>query len=68
MADASPDNVLGHWSKLCEGLQASPLEFYKQVEVAVAVVSVRIIFELLNIRFAFLRAGQPLQKYSFAPS
>jgi len=35
MADASPDNVLGHWSKLCEGLQASPLEFYKQVEVAV---------------------------------
>lgn len=35
MAHASPDDALGHWSKLCEGLQASPLEFYKQVEVAV---------------------------------
>jgi len=35
MADASPDSALGHWSKLCEGLQASPLDFYKQVEAAV---------------------------------
>jgi len=35
MAHACPDDALGHWSKLCEGLQASPLEFYKQVEAAV---------------------------------
>jgi len=36
MAKASPDKALGHWSKLFESLQASPAEFYKQVEVAVA--------------------------------
>ena len=35
MADASPENARAHWAKLCEGLQASPLEFYKQVEAAV---------------------------------
>lgn len=32
---AAPDNVLGHWAKLCEGLQESPKEFYAQVEAAV---------------------------------
>jgi len=32
---AAPDTVLGHWSTLIEGLQESPLEFYKDVEAAV---------------------------------
>src|SRR5262249_55616929 len=32
---AFPDNVLGHWSTMVEGLQASPLEFYSAVEAAV---------------------------------
>ena len=33
---ASPDDVLGHWSTLVEGLQEPPLEFYAKVEAAVA--------------------------------
>lgn len=32
---ASPESVLSHWSKLLEGLQASPQEFYASVEEAV---------------------------------
>lgn len=35
MAQASPESVLSHWSKLLEGMQASPLEFYASVEEAV---------------------------------
>jgi hypothetical protein len=35
MADADPENAHAHWAQLCEGLQASPLEFYRQVEAAV---------------------------------
>jgi hypothetical protein len=33
---ATPDTVLAHWSKLVEGLQESPLDFYARVEAAVA--------------------------------
>jgi hypothetical protein len=40
MADASPEDARRHWARLCEGLQASPLEFYKEVEVAVGSRSV----------------------------
>ncbi len=35
MAQASPESVKSHWSKLVEGLQASPQEFYASVEEAV---------------------------------
>lgn len=34
MADPTPDEVLSHWAQLCEGLQASPKEFYEQVVAA----------------------------------
>ena len=32
----APDTVNGHWSTLIEGLQESPLEFYDEVQAAVA--------------------------------
>jgi len=32
---ASPASVISHWYHLCEGLQASPKEFYTSVEQAV---------------------------------
>jgi hypothetical protein len=35
MTNASPENAHAHWAKLFEGLQASSMEFYTQVEVAV---------------------------------
>ena len=35
MAEA-PQTVLAHWSTLVEGLQESPLEFYANVQAAVA--------------------------------
>lgn len=36
MAQASPESVLSHWSKLFEGLQASTQEFYQSVDEAIA--------------------------------
>ena len=30
----TPTTILGHWSILIEGLQASPMEFYTQIEAA----------------------------------
>jgi hypothetical protein len=35
MAHPTPENAIGHWSRLFEGLQAAPMEFYQQVELAV---------------------------------
>ena len=36
MGQASPETVVGHWSKLIDNLQASPQEFYTSVEAAVS--------------------------------
>jgi hypothetical protein len=41
MAHASPDDSRAHWAHLYEGLQASTLDFYAQVEAAVAIRSIR---------------------------
>ena len=35
MAHPTPEDAIGHWSRLFEGLQAAPMEFYQQIELAV---------------------------------
>ena len=40
MARSSPEDSRGHWAHLTEGLQASTLDFYTQVEAAVALRSI----------------------------
>jgi len=35
MAHPSPDDSRGHWSRLCQGFQVAPSDFYAQVEAAV---------------------------------
>ncbi len=49
-----PDSVRGHWAQLIEGLQASPLELYAQMESA---ISSRQIPEIQTSRVEWKEAG-----------
>ena len=59
MPNAMPSTVISHWSHLIESFQASPLEFYQLVEVAIQNRQIpdiqisRVLFKALLSKLAF---------------